>query len=136
MVFIYTDVPVSDQLALDVVVHSGRYVQAVLGKDKEFIINIDVLEELSAEGYTYLTDDNEVQIQIRHSKSMLETLAHELVHAVQFLEGRLQDNCIWEGISYDKVPHSLQPWELEAYMLEHYVYTEYFKKVFDEHLKD
>ena len=59
---------------------------------------------------------------------LLSTLAHELVHVVQFATGRLEneENWIWEGTDYGDNPYQNDaeldsanlPWEYEAHTKE------------------
>jgi len=55
------------------------------------------------------------------SKMML-TLAHELVHAKQFLKGELSPQMKnWKTVPTD-LPYSRQPWEREAYKKEDFLH--------------
>jgi len=50
---------------------------------------------------------------------MVLNLAHELVHAKQFIKGELHSNLNrWKSLDYRDVAYSRQPWEKEAYLLE------------------
>ena len=59
---------------------------------------------------------------------LLSTLAHELVHVVQFATGRLknEENWIWDGMDYGENPYQNDaeldsanlPWEYEAHTKE------------------
>ena len=50
-------------------------------------------------------------------------LAHELVHAKQFLTGQLSPvKQNWKTKDYSKTPYSRQPWEREAYAKEEKLY--------------
>ena len=52
-------------------------------------------------------------------EEMMQTLAHELVHAKQFIKGDLSPMMRkYKNIYHAKTPHSKQPWELEAYRKE------------------
>ena len=59
---------------------------------------------------------------------MMKTLAHEMVHARQFLRGQLtcEGGFAWKGRKADGFEYMNQPWEKEAYRLE----DELFIKVF------
>ena len=59
---------------------------------------------------------------------MMKTLAHEMVHARQFLRGQLtcDGGFAWKGRKADGFEYMNQPWEKEAYRLE----DELFIKVF------
>jgi len=59
------------------------------------------------------------------------TLAHELVHAKQFIRGEINDrNYIYRRgphkIDCSKTPYSKQPWEIEAYDLQSELYALYW----------
>lgn len=64
---------------------------------------------------------------------MMQTLAHEMVHARQFLRGELTNNGAWKwkGRNADGYDYENQPWEKEAYRLE----KELFMKCFPHHAK-
>lgn len=56
------------------------------------------------------------------SKMML-TLAHELVHAKQFLKGELSPMMQnWKSKPHGGIPYSRQPWEREAYKQEDFLH--------------
>ena len=63
---------------------------------------------------------------------MMHTLAHEMVHARQFLRGELvaEGAWKWKGRNADGYEYDNQPWEKEAYRLE----TELFHTCFPFHL--
>ncbi len=47
-------------------------------------------------------------------KSMLSSLAHEMIHAWQVDRGDLQGHS-WKGEDMSHLPYHFQPWEMEAY---------------------
>ena len=50
---------------------------------------------------------------------MMLNLAHELVHAKQFIKGELHPSLNkWKRLDFTNVPYSRTPWEKEAYLLE------------------
>ena len=52
-------------------------------------------------------------------KEVIVTLAHELVHAKQFIKGELHPSLNkWKRLDYSNVAYSRTPWEKEAYLLE------------------
>jgi len=52
-------------------------------------------------------------------KEMMLNLAHELVHAKQFIKGELHPSLNkWKRLDYSNVAYSRTPWEKEAYLLE------------------
>lgn len=85
-------------------------------------------------------DRNEVYIDLCRNHENYEgiftlddiakTLAHELVHAKQYLRGEIKptDN-IWHktGEVYDDTSYRQLPWEHEAYMMEDFLHTLYWK---------
>lgn len=59
---------------------------------------------------------------------MMQTLAHEMVHARQFIRGQLfnQGGWAWKGRNADGYEYQNQPWEKEAYRLEKELFMECF----------
>jgi hypothetical protein len=71
---------------------------------------------------------------------ILETLAHELIHAKQFIRGEInQRNLIWRGQRgpYDcrRLTYRRTPWEKEAYGQEKELKTTYWDKQYKQLLK-
>jgi hypothetical protein len=71
---------------------------------------------------TFIPEHNTVVIvvtpKIRDPHIMGLVLAHEFVHAKQFLDGRLQEEDgkqFWLGEDASQYPYDGQPWEVEAY---------------------
>jgi len=66
-------------------------------------------------------------------KSILETVAHEMVHVRQFATGQLKylsKGDKWRGKVYStKTPYSRQPWEREAKRLEVSLYSEWVNSI-------
>tara|TARA_X000000950_G_scaffold276345_1_gene364107 strand:- start:1215 stop:1625 length:411 start_codon:yes stop_codon:yes gene_type:complete len=55
-------------------------------------------------------------------------LAHELVHAKQFIRGELHPNLNrWKNLDYSNTLYSRQPWEKEAYLLEDELINKFWK---------
>ena len=90
-----------------------------------------------AMGFTHMGDDDkDIFIQIDHRLSriegrdkLIETVAHEMVHAWQMATGRLKDKFrggykqLWKCKdgkyrNYNKTAYDRQPWETQAYALE------------------
>jgi len=47
------------------------------------------------------------------------TLAHELIHAKQYIKGQINPSKpVWKGINYSNVSYRGSPWEKEAYLME------------------
>ena len=59
---------------------------------------------------------------------MMQTLAHEMVHARQFIRGQLfnEGGWAWKGRNADGYEYENQPWEKEAYKLEKELFMECF----------
>lgn len=59
---------------------------------------------------------------------MMQTLAHEMVHARQFIRGQLVADGAWKwkGRNADGYEYENQPWEKEAYRLEKELLMEAF----------
>ena len=120
------------------------YIDAVAGvlgiyeTDAELMFDFEKKLDADAGGYCF-GDKESVEIQIAthvqgeklSEDTVLQNIAHEMIHAQQILTGRLQDlglqlatagDCqtlvkatIWEGESYTNTPYDDQPWEQEAY---------------------
>ena len=72
----------------------------------------------------------EFKIRLRKKKSyksLIKTLAHELVHVKQFALGEMSEfHDRWrDGIDYKDTDYFDLPWEIEARMLEHVLYDKY-----------
>ena len=70
---------------------------------------------------------------------MLSTIAHEMVHVVQFATGRLvideDDNWIWDGVNKGKAYKGTEvdnqlPWEYDAYSKEIELSRKFVKKFY------
>ncbi|MDW3191158.1 MAG: hypothetical protein R8G66_02300 [Cytophagales bacterium] len=62
------------------------------------------------------------------------TLAHEMVHAAQYIHGSLEDkgqDVTWLGESYDvdRIPYADRPWEKEAHEWAHELRTDYLDQL-------
>ena len=61
---------------------------------------------------------------------MMLNLAHELVHAKQFIKGELHPTLYkWKKFKkdYAKTPYFKQPWEKEAYLMEDKIFNQFWK---------
>ena len=63
-------------------------------------------------------------------KEMVQNLAHEMIHAKQFLRGELATNMDkWKGVVYKSKDGDVfdfeSPWEKEAYGTEDVLYNNY-----------
>jgi len=100
-------------------------------------IDIDVVTECDGGCHALCHGDNEeVNIELArqvkgvkftHDEMMLN-LAHELVHAKQFLRGELHPSLqTWCREDFSKTPYTETPWEKEAYLLEEEILTKHWK---------
>jgi hypothetical protein len=93
--------------------------------DFQGAVDIQFMRDLEGDGGWSSGDNQTVDISIALNDSqgpipieeMLRNVAHELVHAQQFLSGRL-DNFEWEGTNYAGTSYENRPWEIEAYGME------------------
>jgi len=67
-------------------------------------------------------DDIMIELNAKNTNSLSKTIAHELVHARQFISGQLKYNVKIQYLTYEDDKHRYiyrrQPWEIEAYALE------------------
>ena len=99
-----------------------------------------------AMGFTFMGDDDkDIFIQVDHRlgriegrDKLIETIAHEMVHAWQMATGRMKDKFrggykqLWKCKdgkyrNYNKTAYEKQPWEVEAYKMQRPL-TETFMK--------
>lgn len=122
-----------------------RYSQDVLNHffqnrlKRDVDVHLKMVTKQSNLGFCH-GDRNEVYIDLCRNHENYEgiftlddiakTLAHELVHAKQYLRGEIKptDN-IWHktGEVYDDASYRQLPWEHEAYMMEDFLHTLYWK---------
>lgn len=104
-------------------------------------INVVFDDEMDFAGLCTWVDDwnrpKEFMITLNptHNEPVLLSLAHEMVHVKQYARGELRDliskpgQVNWKGARKDHVNHGDgyrdQPWEEEAYDLEHKLYREW-----------
>ena len=96
-------------------------------------ITVEVSTKLEDNHYALCWGDkNDIVIELARQSGdtkftlddMMLNLAHELVHAKQFLTGQLSPvKQNWKRKNYSKTPYSRQPWEREAYAKEEKLYT-------------
>ena len=67
-------------------------------------------------------DDILIELNAKNTASLSRTIAHELVHARQFISGQLKYNVRIKYLTYEDDQHRYiyrnQPWETEAYALQ------------------
>ena len=95
---------------------------------RDIEIQINIIKECDGGAYGLCWGErDEVKIHLSREnqgvkiplEEMMQTLAHELVHAKQFIKGDLSPMMRnYKNIYHAKTPHSRQPWELEAYRKE------------------
>jgi hypothetical protein len=102
-------------------------------------VNIDVNIVTRCDNQHYalcLGDKNCAEIELARGScdtkfsldEMMLNLAHELVHAKQFIKGELHPNLNrWKSLDYSNTAYSRQPWEKEAYLLEDKLLETYWK---------
>ena len=107
---------------------------------REVDVHLKMASKQTDLGYCH-GDKNEVYIDSCRSHpnylgdytvdDVAKTLAHELVHAKQYLRGEIKptDN-VWHrtGTCYDEASYRQLPWEHEAYMMEDFLHNLYWKK--------
>jgi hypothetical protein len=59
-------------------------------------------------------------------EDQMKTLAHEMVHAEQFLRGDLTDTFMYKGRNFSECVYENQPWELRAHAQEEKLYKKCF----------
>lgn len=107
-------------------------------QDNDAVAYIDFVNRIEHDmlGLTYGTKD-EVWIEVARNVNcrklsyleMIQTLTHEMVHAQQFIKGKLileKDKKVWKGKPADKYDYYDSPWEKEAYELEKTLFLEFF----------
>ena len=110
-------------------------------RDLKRTIIIDVSMKRDLKNYLGLCDGNRNEVIIEIARNydgerepldhIAKTLAHELVHAKQFIRGEINDrNYIYKRgphkIDCSKTPYSKQPWEIEAYELQEELFELYW----------
>mgnify|MGYP003949592699 CR=1 FL=1 len=100
-------------------------------------IDIDVVRTCDAGNSALCWGDNEeVQIELAREcngkkftlEEMMLHLAHELVHAKQFIRGELHPGLKnWCNVDYSETSYKDTPWEKEAYLLEDEILNKHWK---------
>tara|TARA_A100001011_G_scaffold331735_1_gene358301 strand:+ start:82 stop:492 length:411 start_codon:yes stop_codon:yes gene_type:complete len=89
-------------------------------------IHIKFVKSVDGDMGDCIGDTNEVDIRIDKTmdwKDQMITLAHEMVHAEQFLRGKLsEDGLLWRNRNYEKCTYERLPWEMSAHQLEEKLY--------------
>ena len=100
----------------------GFCIKTLMPRMKTLNITVKLCKPDGALGYCLETDNNrtfEIEIDKTQSlRSLLETVAHEMVHVKQFARRELHPaNDTWFGKTYNpkKVSYWDLPWEIEAH---------------------
>lgn len=132
----------------DIVIEFSQRVLKELGLGRLRTRPITIWFQRDAEGaFGYcIGDKSEVDIVIGRKHpvtgetvsfmTMMQTLAHELVHAKQYLRGELvsESKWVWKGRNADGFKYDNQPWEKEAHRLEKELFAKCFP--FDRSFKN
>jgi hypothetical protein len=92
--------------------HIAVQVKYLKNKDK-------IHGEVSVDDYNVLNMPISFLIEVYRDteEEMLKTLAHEMVHVLQYARGELNEEMTyWRGkkVNSDLIPYNQQPWEIEA----------------------
>jgi hypothetical protein len=100
-------------------------------------IDVNIVTQCEKQHYALCMGDKEsVEIEVARESNgikfsledMILNLAHELVHAKQFLRGELHPSLSqWKKQDFSKVVYHKTPWEKEAYLLEDKLYNKFWK---------
>ena len=112
----------------------------------KYYINFDFHKKMKTCGETEVDSDvtdkgkyKEFSLYIKKSKDfddMLQTIAHELVHVKQYMNGTMNfgkdlNHTIWNKKIFNekKISYWELPWEIEAYGLEKCLYEMWIEKI-------
>lgn len=105
---------------------------------REIDIDIRIVTRCDNNHYALcLGDKNSAEIELARGsgdktftlEEMMLNLAHELVHAKQFIKGELHPNLNrWKSLDYSNIAYSRQPWEKEAFLLEDKIVEKFWNK--------
>lgn len=105
---------------------------------RDIDIDVSVVTRCDKNHYALCSGDkNSVEIELARGsgnttftlQEMMVNLAHELVHAKQFIKGELHPSLNrWRKIDYSNTAYSRQPWEKEAYLLEDKIVEKFWNK--------
>ena len=101
-------------------------------------IDVNIVTRCDKQHYALcLGDKNSAEIELARGsgdktftlEEMMLNLAHELVHAKQFIKGELHPNLNrWKSLDYSNIAYSRQPWEKEAFLLEDKIVEKFWNK--------
>jgi len=112
---------------LQYVYHLSKELKINKLRNREITIRFKNVMDDNAWGYC-IGDLYDIEIQINRTiafEDQMQTLAHEMVHAKQFLRGELNGN-LWKKRNYDHIKYEDQPWEKEANKMEKKLYKRCF----------
>lgn len=101
-------------------------------------VELNVVTKCDEDNYALCWGDkNEVEIELARTSGkkkfthdeMMLNLAHEIVHAKQFIKGELHPTLHkWKKFKkdYAKTPYFKTPWEKEAYLMEDKIFEKYW----------
>ena len=97
------------------------------------LIYITFRRSVDGDAMGYCTGDEKlVNIDIAKNgwefTDLMIAVAHEMVHAKQFLRKELVDGYMYKGRNYWECAYDQQPWEKSAYALEERLYNECWQK--------
>lgn len=105
---------------------------------REVDIDVRIVTRCDNEHYALcFGDKNSAEIELARGSGKITftldeivlNLAHELVHAKQFIRGELHPSLnTWKRLDYTNVPYSRTPWEKEAYLLEDKIVEKFWNK--------
>ena len=112
---------------------------------KKRTINLDIsiqnVRKTGAQAYaeSWIEDRKRLNaIEIDNQPSNLyeyvRTLCHEFVHIKQFTLGELKD-MTWKGVDHSNTAYCRQPWEKEAFAMEHALAKRFLKEELNLTLK-
>lgn len=100
------------------------------------VINVDIYVKNKLdcpETYAYCYGNRkhiEIELKRMSHDFMMLNLAHELVHAKQYLTGQLSPTLQkWKSEDYSHVAYSRTPWEREAYRKEDWIWKNFWLEV-------
>jgi hypothetical protein len=126
------------QCILDAATFYHKYLK--IDPDYDVVISYDKTIK-GWHGYATFDDAGwyvEIGLNPRHKQmNQLLTLAHEMIHAKQYLSGELKNLdinknlCLWKGKEYTETEENYYdlPWEVEAHSREKELYTKMRKKL-------
>ena len=102
-------------------------------------IDITFKNKLDNDVFGYCTGDHdsaEIEIAKMYDNNllledeMMLSLAHELIHAKQFIRGELSpSNSEWKGQPHNNTVYYKRPWEKQAYLFEDLMFNTFWKNL-------